>query len=390
MDALRVGIIGVGNMGVAHADNIYEGKVKNMKLTALCDFDEAKRARAAERFPGIPIFSDFNELNIMRCCDAVIVATPHYSHAIIAIQALRAGLHVMVEKPISVYARQAEELCRAANESGKVFGIMFNQRTNPCYIEARKIIKSGQLGNLKRLNWIITNLYRTQAYYDSGSWRATWRGEGGGVLINQAPHNLDLAQWIFGMPKRLRAFCNIAKYHTIEVEDEATVYAEYENGATATFQVSTGEYPGTNRLEVAGDLGKLVVEDGKIKLWKLDKDESAVRFDSDLSLTDIPYTYEEIIPDGEETAHCGILEDFANAIMNGTPLLAPGVEGLNELEISNAAYLSAWKDKWVTIPCDRKEFERELDAHRKASEKINISASSKSDEIASTKWRIRW
>ena len=259
-NTVRVGIIGVGNMGMNHAVNIYDGRVKNMRLCALCDFDEAKRDRARERFPDVPIFSDFKEVIHTGCCDALIVATPHYSHAIFATEAMRAGLHVMVEKPISVYARQAESLTHVSEETGRVFGIMFNQRTNPCYAEARRIVKSGELGNLKRMTWIITNLYRTQAYYDSGSWRATWRGEGGGVLINQAPHNLDLAQWIFGMPKRIRAFCHIAKYHTIEVEDEAMIYAEYENGAMATFQVSTGEYPGTNRLEIAGDLGKLVVE----------------------------------------------------------------------------------------------------------------------------------
>lgn len=390
MYIVRVGIIGIGNMGMEHASNIYSGKVKNMKLCALCDFDEKKRVRAAERFPDVPVFSDFNEMNVMGCCDAVIVATPHYSHAIIAIEALRAGLHVMVEKPVSVYARQAEALANVAVESGKVFGIMFNQRTSPCYIAAKKILDEGKLGNLKRLTWIITNLYRTQAYYDSGSWRATWRGEGGGVLINQAPHNLDLMQWLFGMPSRVRAFCNVAKYHTIEVEDEATIYAEYKNGATATFQVSTGEYPGTNRLEIAGDLGKIVVEENKVKVWKLEHSETDIRFGSDIGSEEIPYTYEEIVAEGEESGHCGILENFADAILNGAPLIAPGAESLLELEISNAAYLSAWKDKWVNIPCDRKEFERELDAHRKVSEKTNISASSNSEENCAERWKIKW
>lgn len=390
MDTVRVGIIGIGNMGMSHAENIYAGNVKNMKLCALCDFDEAKRKRAAERFPGVPVFSDFNEMNVMGCCDAVIVSTPHYSHAIIATQALSAGLHVMVEKPISVYARQAEELAKVAEESGMVFGIMFNQRTNPCYTAAKKIIEEGKLGAPKRLTWIITNLYRTQAYYDSGNWRATWRGEGGGVLINQAPHNLDLLQWIFGRPTRVRAFCNIAKYHTIEVEDEATIYAEYEDGATATFQVSTGEYPGTNRLEIAGNLGKLVVEEGRVKLWLLEKNETDIRFGSDIGSEEIPYNYEEIIPEEEESGHCGILENFADAIINGTPLIAPGIDGISELEISNAAYLSAWKDKWVNLPCDRREFERELDARRKASEKTNISAVSKSEENCADRWKTKW
>ena len=247
----------------------------------------------------------------------------------------------------------------AASKSGVKFGIMFNQRTNPLYAKARQIVQSGQLGQTKRLVWIITNWYRTQAYYDSGSWRATWGGEGGGVLLNQAPHNLDLWQWIFGMPKRVRAFCNFGKYHKIDVEDDVTIFGEYENGATATFITTTGEAPGTNRLEISGDRGKLVIEDGKLKWWKLSEPEREFCFTSKEGFYNPPTHYEEFcdeIPEG----HPQVLEAFAKSILTDSEMVARGEEGLNSLSISNAAYISAWTDDWAELPTDEAFFEKKL------------------------------
>lgn len=372
MKEVRIGIIGVGTVGMLHAENIYGGRVAGMRLCALCDEDEARAEFIHQKFPDVPVFRDYREMAVMGCCDAVIVSTPHYSHAIIATEALRAGLHVMVEKPIGVYAGQTDALVRAANESGKVFGIMFRQRTAPCYLEARRIIRDGEIGALRRLTWIITDIYRSQEYYDSAKWRATWRGEGGGVLINQAPHNLDIWQWLFGMPDRLRATCGVAKYHTIEVEDEAVIYAEYKSGATAIFQISTGERPGTDRLEIAGDLGKMVIEDGMLKLWRL-RDQGGSHADGVIGASGdgSDFEYTELTFSNVRDSRCEMLENFADAVMNGAPLIAPGVEGVRELEISNAAYLSAWRDRWVDVPCSRKEFERELDAHRTAADRAN-------------------
>lgn len=256
MNGIKVGIIGIGNMGSAHFSFISNGAIEGMTVKAVCDIDKEKLKRVKESCPNISAFESYNDLLKESEIDAVIIAVPHPLHAEIAVCALESGKHVLVEKPVDITVSAAERLNKAAKQSGKIFGIMFNQRTNGLFKEARRIVKSGEIGELKRSVWIITNWYRTQSYYNSGSWHATWKGEGGGVLLNQAPHNLDLWQWICGMPYSVTAFCNVAKFHDIEVEDEATIYAEYENGATGVFITSTGDCPGTNRFEITGTRGK--------------------------------------------------------------------------------------------------------------------------------------
>jgi len=265
-----------------------------------------------------------------------------------------------VEKPAGVYTKQVREMNEVAEKSGKVFGIMYNQRTNPVYQKVRDLIISGELGQIKRNSWVITNWYRTQSYYDSGEWRGTWDGEGGGVLLNQSPHQLDLWQWICGVPKRVRAFCHFGKYHDIEVEDDVTAYVEYENGATGTFITTTGEAPGTNRLEIAGDMGKIVVEDDKITFWRLR--ESEREYNKGTAKTfGMPECWKCEVPiQGTTTGHAGITANWVDAILKGTPLLAPGVEGIRGLEISNAMYLSTWLDDWVEIPVDEDLFYSKL------------------------------
>jgi predicted dehydrogenase len=280
-------------------------------------------------------------------------------------------------------------MAETARKSGKIFAIMFNQRTNPVFRKAREIVRSGALGEPKRLVWIITNWYRTQSYYNSGGWRATWSGEGGGVLLNQAPHNLDLWQWIFGMPKRIRAFCYNAKWHNIEVEDDATIYAEYENGATATFITSTGEYPGTNRLEITGDLGKLVIEDGHLKWWRLAEHEREFCYTAQKGFFKPETEYEDIVPVEPETAHRGVLQAFADAILHGSELVARGEEGINELTISNAAYLSSWTDSWVELPLDHDAFARELDKRIEQSSQHECNNEQMSKNY-NERWSVRW
>ena len=389
MDEIRVGIVGIGNMGGAHTNCIYSGQVKGMRLAALCDTDPDKRAVLQADFPDIPVFATHNELIASGLCDAIIVSPPHKFHPIVAEDGLNAGLHVLTEKPAAVKAKDAEQMAETARRSGKVFAIMFNQRTNPVFKKAREIVRSGALGAPKRLVWIITNWYRTQSYYNSGGWRATWSGEGGGVLLNQAPHNLDLWQWIFGMPKRVRAFCYDAKWHNIEVEDDATIYAEYENGATATFITSTGEYPGTNRLEIAGDLGKLVIEDGHLKWWRLDEPEREFCFTAEKGFYKPELTFEDIVPDEPETAHKGVLQAFADAILHGSDLVARGEEGANELTISNAAYLSAWTDSWVELPLDFDAFAKEFDKRAEHSCQHDGKCEKMSKNY-NERWSVRW
>jgi predicted dehydrogenase len=262
MKNIRIGIIGLGSMGGFHARSILENKIPGLQLTAVTDVVPARAAL----FPEIKFFPTPEEMIDSGAVDAVLIVTPHFSHTPIGIAALKAGLHVMVEKPISVHKADAERLIAAHTNPQQVFAAMFNQRTDPYYVAIREMVRDGTLGPIRRINWIITNWFRTAAYYASGSWRATWQGEGGGILLNQCPHNLDLFSWMFGQPRRVRAFCGFGRYHDIEVEDDVTAYLEYADGTTAAFITSTGEAPGTNRLEVAAENGRLVMENDRLIL----------------------------------------------------------------------------------------------------------------------------
>ncbi len=384
---LKVGIIGVGNIGGAHAASIYSGAVEHMTLTALCDSNALIAKRLEELYPDVPVFSDARELMESGAAEAVIIATPHYFHPVLATQAFELGLHVLSEKPIAVDCKSARLMTLAAKESGKVFGVMFNQRSNKLFGEARRIVASGELGELRRAVWIITNWYRKQRYYDSGDWRATWSGEGGGVLLNQAPHNLDLWQWICGMPVSLRAECGVAKYHDVEVEDEACIFAKYENGASGTFITSTGDYPGTNRLEITGSRGKLVLENGKLTRYSFPIDEAEYRLTDETVKNPVTVT---VIEDQPKNGHRFILENFARAVLFGEPLLAPGEEAINELSISNAAYLSAWTDKEVSLPCPENEFLSMLNQRKEKSAASNKNVQPHTSESYKDKWNTNW
>jgi len=391
MKQLRVAVIGVGNIGYVHASCIYGGHVSGMTLAALCDCKAEMAAELAETFPGVPFFADYETLLAAPDIDAVIVSVPHPLHSAVAIRAFEHGKHVLVEKPLDITISAAKKLCEAARGSGKQFGIMFNQRTGNLFAKAKEIVESGQLGQLKRSVWIITNWYRTQHYYDSGTWRATWQGEGGGVLVNQAPHQLDLWQWICGMPEEITAFCDEAKYHNIEVEDSATVIARFPGGAEGVFITSTGEYPGTNRLEISGSRGKLVLEGGLLKWWKLKKDEREVCFTSEKSFDRIDAEYCEIPEETGLSGHRAILQNFADAVLRGTPLLAPGYDGIRELTVQNAAYLSAWKGSIpVRLPFDEAEYDVLLDAKRRESRAVKTGGASAKQSQYNERWQIKW
>lgn len=353
MNKVRIGIIGIGNMGSNHAQNIIKGEVPGGELTAICDYNSERLKWAKEKFgEKVELFDNTDEFFASKTMDAVFVATPHYDHSTLAIKAFENDLHVLIEKPAGVYTKQVREMNEVAEKSDKVFGIMYNQRTNPLYQKLKDLIDSGELGEIRRTNWIITNWYRPQSYYNSGGWRASWAGEGGGVLLNQDPHQLDLWQWTCGMPKRVRAFCGFGKYHNIEVEDDVTAYVEYENGATGVFITSTADAPGTNRFEVTGDNGKIVIEDDKLTFWRNRVPERKFNAEYTGGFGQPEFWKCEIPVTGENTQHVGILRNWVDAILKGTKLLAPGEEGINGLTISNAMHLSAWTDNWVDLPLD--------------------------------------
>ena len=378
MKKIRLGVIGVGSHGTGHVRNISKGMTPEIEVAAICDIDPEAIARVQGEFGPIPAFSNSSDLIHSGLVDAVLVVTPHYDHPPISIEAMKAGLHVMCEKPAGVYTRQVKEMNAVAAENDVVFGMMFNQRTNPVYIKTRELVRSGTFGEIRRVSWIITNWYRPQAYYNSGAWRATWSGEGGGVLLNQCPHNLDLWQWICGMPSKVYTKMQFGKWHDIEVEDDVTTMVEYPNGATGTFITTTGDWPGSNRLEITMDKAKIVVEHNQIHLWELEMTEQEFSATSTIPFSQPKYTYTQVEAEGVETSHCGVLNAWAGAILRGEPLIARGEEGINGLTLSNAMHLSAWTGKEVSLPIDEDLFydllmERVATSRRKENVKTVIS-----------------
>lgn len=368
MKKVKLGIIGVGNIGTTHVKNILQGRCPEIEVAAVADRRQARRDWAREALPeGTAVLEEGEQLLESGLCEAVLLAVPHYQHPVLAQQAFAKGLHVMCEKPAGVYTKAVEEMNQAAEKSGLTFGMMFNQRTNCLYRKMREMVQGGALGEMKRVNWIITDWYRTQIYYDSGDWRATWAGEGGGVLLNQCPHQLDLLQWICGLPAKVQAFCHEGKWHDIEVEDDVTAYLEFANGATGVFVTTTGDAPGTNRFEVTGTKGKLVCENDTLTFWQLEQDEREFCRTAQDGFQKPPCKVSTVETDGENPQHSGVLNAFAANILRGGALVADGKEGIRGLTLSNAMHLSSWLAKPVSIPFDQELFLAELDKRRQGS-----------------------
>lgn len=372
---VKVGIIGIGNMGTAHSLQISTGKVEQMQLVAVADRNAHQRDWAKQNLPeSVQIFDEGVDLIDSGLCDAVMIAVPHYQHPELAIAAFARGIHVLCEKPAGVYTKQVAEMNAAAAKAGVVFAMMFNQRTNCLYRKMHDMVQGGELGRVKRVNWIITDWYRTQYYYDSGAWRATWGGEGGGVLLNQCPHNLDLLQWICGLPVRVRAFCHEGKWHDIEVEDDVTAYMEFENGATGVFVTTTGDAPGTNRFEIDCEWGKLVCEDNELILYRNARSDIEFCQNADQGFAKPACERVVVETDGENPQHAGVMRAFAGCILNGSPLIARGEEGIRGLMLSNAMHLSSWLEQTVSLPVDEDLFLAELNK-RRASSRLKTSES---------------
>ncbi len=360
MSKVKLGIIGVGNMGSTHVNNLTDGKCPEIELVAVADVKPERLEWAKGRNENLTCFNTAEEMLDSGLIDACLIAVPHYDHPRYAIACFERGIHVMCEKPAGVYTKQVKEMNAAAEKAGVAFGMMFNQRTNPMYIKMHDMIASGELGEVHRTNWLITDWYRPQSYYDSGAWRATWSGEGGGVLLNQCPHNLDLWQWICGMPSKVDVKLNFGKWHDIEVEDDVTAYVEYPNGASGMFITSTGDCPGSNRFEVCCDRGTLVAEGRTLKITRLKEAMSEYTGEERGAFSSPNREVETITFDTDGEQHVGVLNAFAAHILHGTPLVADGREGINGLTISNAMHLSAFTDRVVELPFDDDEYYNEL------------------------------
>jgi predicted dehydrogenase len=366
-ETVRIGVLGSGHMGSQHAHNLLAGKVSGASLGAVSD----PNAHKLEPFAQIACFRSSSELIRSGAVDAVLIATPHYDHAPLAIEALGQGLHVLVEKPLAVHKADCEKMLLAYErrpDRGQVFAEVFNQRADPRFGKLRSLIQGGELGPVRRIAWTITDWFRGDAYYKQSRWRATWAGEGGGVLLNQAPHNLDLWQWIFGMPKRIRAFCGFGRFHDIEVEDQVTAYFEYASGTTGVFVTSTGEAPGTNRLEVAGDMGKIVLDADGIAFTRNQVPAPEYMRRTQALFSAPPVSHVPVpLPAGGQNQHLTLVQNFTDAIVRGEPLIAPAVEGIHSVELANAMIYSSLHECTVELPLDAAVYARELDRLRNAS-----------------------
>jgi predicted dehydrogenase len=372
VDQVKIGVVGLGVIGKLHIGNIIKDELT--ELAAVCDVNADVASSLGEKH-NCKWYSDPMKMLDEKVCDAVVIATPHYDHTTVGIAALQKGYHVLVEKPISVHKADCQKLIAAHKNRKLIFAAGFNQRTRGTYRKLKNLITSGELGEVIRVSWVVTNWFRTDSYYSSGSWRATWEGEGGGVLLNQCPHQLDLMQWILGMPKKVRGFCSMGRMHNIEVEDEVTAVLEWPNGSTGVFTCSTGEAPGTNRLEIAAEHGRVVVENGKIEYLRneVTVTEALRKMDGP------PATWQVIVPSYKDNMaeHAEIMHNFAEAILKGTPLVAPAEEGIHSVELANAMLYSSLTSKEVVMPLDGKAYEaklKELIAGSKKSKKSKKKA----------------
>ncbi|MCR4832465.1 MAG: Gfo/Idh/MocA family oxidoreductase [Butyrivibrio sp.] len=370
---IRVAVIGVGNMGSKYASIIQDGLIEGVELAGLTRVRGTYKELLQKSINrGVPVYESAEALfEAVECgelaLDAVVIATPHFAHEEIAVRAFRNGLHVLCDKPSGVYSRQARMMEEAADEAGTVFSMVFNQRTLPIYIKLKEIVESGKYGTLKRVNWVVTDWYRPEQYYKSSSWHATWVKDGGGVLLNQCPHNLDLLQWICGNPKNLQGFCHEGRFHDIEVEDDVTAYLEWQNGATGTFITSTGDAPGVNRLEISLDEALIVCENGILRIGEVAQEMGCSEAEYMRTSTDffrkINGTWTELQPEKESEPYVKVIQGFINEINGTGKSIADGREGRKSLLLSNAIYLSSWEKRMIEVPEVGTNAELEFEKH---------------------------
>ncbi|WP_395344435.1 Gfo/Idh/MocA family protein [Ningiella sp. W23] len=353
---LKIAVIGLGNIAKQHIENIISAQVQGVELVAVCS---RTRSELSEEY-GLAHYQDYKSLIDSKLADAVIIATPTMTHFEIAKYALQNNIHVMLEKPIGLSSFEGEQLITYQKKDTK-FALMLNQRTAPVFTKMKSIVESGILGNIQRTHWTMTNWFRPEIYFQVSDWRATWRGEGGGLLVNQAIHNLDVFQWICGLPIQIRGFCEFGKYHDIEVEDEVTAYLKYQNGATGIFVASTGEAPGVNRLEIAGDKGALIFNAGKLTL--VENMQSTAAFNKQTNdMFGMPDSRSKpVLIDEDVNQHALVMNNFINAILHEEALIAPASAGLASLDMANAMLLSTWKNLPVNLPLNRHDYQQHLD-----------------------------
>ncbi|HEX6044652.1 MAG TPA: DegT/DnrJ/EryC1/StrS family aminotransferase [Pyrinomonadaceae bacterium] len=348
---IRFGVIGLGTMGQEHARVIRANPL--LALAAGTDAQPSTGRKVAADL-GAKWFDSAEDMVRSGEVDAVVIATPHWQHADIAVSALRAGLHVLCEKPLSVTVAQSDEVLQAAEQSRGMFVVVHQKRFEPAYLYVKQLLDSGELGQLYRAS-MIESAWRSEAYYQSSPWRGTWRGEGGGVLLNQAPHILDRYAWLCGMPETVTARCDTT-LHDIEVEDTASAILHHANGAHGYIHISTIEAPAISRMVLCCDRGRITVENGKVQVTKL-RDSIRERTANDTQLMGALQSETRSINLPTDGDVLGVFyDDFVAAVHGTGSLTCPGYEGRNAVELANAMLLSSARGTSVTLPLDRQQY----------------------------------
>src|SRR5436190_6484216 len=343
---LRYAVIGAGVVAPLHLRAI--AALEDAELIGISAIG-AGSARARAEEAGCPLFGNHRELLVLEP-DVVVVCTPHPSHPALTAEALEAGAHVLVEKPLAPEAREAEAMIDAADRAGRLLGVCFQQRFRPPVAAARALISAGRLGELVRVS-IVDPLYRPNSYYRTASWRGTWQGEGGGVLMNQAPHTLDLLCHLAGPPATVWGRSR-RRLQPMEAEDSASALLEYAGGAAGTIAVSTVE-PGAQRIELVGDRGRIEIVGETIVFERFEPPLSAHLPAASEMFAQPAIVAEQVeLPVGRGD-HLEVHADFAAAVRGGRAPRVPAHEAIWSLELANAIVLSTHTGRAVRLPVDR-------------------------------------
>lgn len=357
---MRFGVVGYGNIGQAHVATLTGDAVERARLTGVVSGSDTPLP------PGVTRYATLEDMLSADATDVVLIATPTMTHPNLGMAALAAGRHLVMEKPVAMSALQARRLIEAVPD-GVQAAVMLNQRYHPVYREIKNIVSAGDLGRVVRFNWIMTGWYRPDVYFLVSSWRGTWPGEGGGALLNQCIHNLDVLQWVLGLPESVVADVRFGKFHEIDVEDEVTAMLSYADGATGVVVASTGEAPGINRLDIVGDRGTLSFDGERLSV-EISQQSVSEHCASTHEMFGVPeFVKQEVPVRAELNQHACVLQDVVDAVLDGSTLATPLAEGVGSVELANAMLLSAWEERRVSLPLDAEHYQSGLDARVAAS-----------------------
>lgn len=363
---VRAVLIGFGGMGRTYAQMIYAGMVPGMELVGVCCRNASGQTLLENAFPGVAIYSDADDMAAQEAdFDAVIIVTPHTSHVPLGLRFAALGKHLLLDKPAGVRAADVAALEALCRDKGVTFGMIFNNRRLPAFRRAKALLESGVLGKLHRAVWVCNSWYRSPAYHRSASWRSSWNGECGGLMLNQNPHYLDMWQWFFGLPDRVWADLQFGRYNDFLVDDAVDIQFSYDNGFHGTFISATGEAPGVNRLEIWGSKGKLTIEDGA-KLFLDENELSTEEFGkiNQEKFASIPHAQRRVELETVENPYQEVFENFARHLLYGDALFADGSDGLKTCMLTNAIYVSGWEERRVAVPVEPGRYEEGLKARQ--------------------------